>query len=311
MKITRFSERTVEFALSKVDREAGVIRGVKLLGRESKNGREYTDRAMTEAAERYPGVRVYVDHATDEKSKTRGTSALFGRVVSASFDKAKESVFGDIEYLKAHPLADQITEAAERMPQTLGMSHVADGHAKRGASGKVIVESIVSVDSVDVVTTPATTRGFFESETESESTGDFNVDLKELKIDDLKTARPDLVTALNEEFKASAESNDKAKADAAKIASLTEQVETLKAAAAKREREDLVSKKLAEAKITEAAAKELRPLLIEAKDEAAIDVLIKAVKVQAKASPRSAHQLSESASSFNSKEDRLKFLKGA
>src|SRR5205823_5411501 len=45
-----------------VDRDAGVIRGVKVLGRTSRNGREYSDRALAEAARFYEGIGVNLNH---------------------------------------------------------------------------------------------------------------------------------------------------------------------------------------------------------------------------------------------------------
>ena len=45
-----------------VDRRAGIIENVKILGRDSKNGRKYSDQAMHEAAGLYEGLRCNYDH---------------------------------------------------------------------------------------------------------------------------------------------------------------------------------------------------------------------------------------------------------
>ena len=46
----------------KVDREAGVIRDVRILGRESQNGRTYSQHALEQACRLYQNVKVNIDH---------------------------------------------------------------------------------------------------------------------------------------------------------------------------------------------------------------------------------------------------------
>ena len=50
--LTRLIERDERLA-GRVDRSAGLIRGVKILGRHSKNGRTYSENAMRQAVELY------------------------------------------------------------------------------------------------------------------------------------------------------------------------------------------------------------------------------------------------------------------
>jgi hypothetical protein len=147
----------------RVDRERGIIFGVKVIGRESKNGREYSEAALRGAIPMYENTQVFIDH-DDRRSgpSTRKTSDLFGSLRSVRFEDG--AVKADLHFLKSHPLAGQIMEAAERHPNLLGMSHHAEGNvARRG--GKLIVESIGKVHSVDIVTQPATNSGLFEQET--------------------------------------------------------------------------------------------------------------------------------------------------
>ncbi len=46
--MTRLLETSIGESAVRVDREAGVIPGVKILGKISKNGREYSDAAMSD-----------------------------------------------------------------------------------------------------------------------------------------------------------------------------------------------------------------------------------------------------------------------
>ena len=47
----------------RVDRNAGVLRGVKLIGLESKNGRRYRDSALATAVGLYESAKVNVNHS--------------------------------------------------------------------------------------------------------------------------------------------------------------------------------------------------------------------------------------------------------
>lgn len=144
-----------------VDRDAGVIRGVKVLGRTSRNGREYSDRALAEAARFYEGIGVNLNHPDRrETAIERPVEAGFGWL--AAIEVKADGVYGDLHFLKSHPQAAVIVEAAERNPKRFGLSHNAEGRIAR-KEGRNVVESIEKVRSVDVVQNPATNSGLFES----------------------------------------------------------------------------------------------------------------------------------------------------
>lgn len=144
---------------TKVDREAGVIRGVKILGKESKNGRTYSDRAMSDAAKLYEGRKVNIDHMPKNATE-RPFRDVFGEL--RNIRQEADGIYGDLHFLKSHAMAEQVCEAAERFPGQFGLSHDADGKVTRHA-GRLIVESVIAVHSVDLVNTPATNAGLFES----------------------------------------------------------------------------------------------------------------------------------------------------
>lgn len=151
-------------APGKVDRDAGVIRGVKILGKQSRNGREYSEQAMREAAPLYEGMRVNIDHPTKQAIKApRGTLEQWGWLEGVSVRDGE--VFGDLHYLKSHPHTEPLLELAERRPDKFGLSHNADCSGYH-AGNKTIIESVENVRSVDVVQRPATTCGLFEHEEE-------------------------------------------------------------------------------------------------------------------------------------------------
>lgn len=144
-----------------VDRAGGVIRNVKILGKVSKNGREYSDQAMRQAAAFYEGIGVNANHPDKSvPGRSRSVDEAVGWLQNIKV--RSDGVYGDLCVLKSHPLSETIFEAAERKPNRLGLSHNAEGSTvQRG--GKTIVESIKSVRSVDLVQNPATNSSLFES----------------------------------------------------------------------------------------------------------------------------------------------------
>jgi hypothetical protein len=145
----------------KVDRDAGVIHDVLILGRKSRNGRNYSAQAMQKAVSIYESKVVNVGHPprTDPK-KERTFDERFGWL--AGVRESTDGLRGDLHYLKSDPRAEKFCEAAERNPSMFGLSHNAEGRLVRHGS-EVIVEEIQEVRSVDIVSDPATTRTLFES----------------------------------------------------------------------------------------------------------------------------------------------------
>ena len=155
----RLTEQTA-IAPRRVDREAGLIEGVRILGPDSKNGRHYSPRAMAEAARLYEGAPVNVDHPATER-KDRPLAEAFGWIRNVRQEPG--GVYGDLHYLRSHPQAELVAEAAERNPNRIGLSHHAEGTVRMDGQ-RVIVETVERVHSVDLVQTPATNAGLFESE---------------------------------------------------------------------------------------------------------------------------------------------------
>jgi len=144
-----------------VDRESGVIRDVKILGRESKNGRTYSDRALREAAKLYEGIKVNIDHRNrNNPNEERSFDSFIGQLESCHV--VGPDVFGDLNILKSHERSEPVFEAAERFSRQFGLSHDAEGELVQ-SDGKWVVESIDAVFSVDIVSQPATNAGLFES----------------------------------------------------------------------------------------------------------------------------------------------------
>jgi hypothetical protein len=224
----------------RVDRERGIIPGVKLLGTVSKKGREYPKEVMAKALPLYEGMRVNIDHV--DPGQRRSLRDRIGLVKNVTLKE--DGLYGDFHFNPKHPLADQIAWDAENAPQNLGFSHDTRG-GSRNVGGRLVVESIDKVLSVDLVANPATTTGLFEgleemlnqpaspARSDTPTPESHVMNWNDIDLDGLKRNRPELLTALQE----SREKSDE-------LAALQEELKTLKQEKAARELEESITGQL-------------------------------------------------------------------
>jgi hypothetical protein len=185
----------------RVDPQAGVIRGVKILGLASRNGRRYLPAALENAISLYEGAKVNINHPKGAPNAPRDYQERIGVLRNVAFrgEEPAGGLFGDLHYNPRHLLAEQLAWDARHAPENVGLSHnVLAVTARRG--DETVVESIARVQSVDLVADPATTRGLFEQAVASEEGTDAARSkwLAELTIGDLQTHRHDLVATILE-----------------------------------------------------------------------------------------------------------------
>lgn len=173
----------------RVDRTAGVIRGVKLLGLRSKNGRRYQENALAEAVALYEGAKVNINHPKGHPLSPRDYQDRLG-VISGVEYRPQQGLFGDLHFNPKHALSEQLMWDAEHASQNVGLSHNVLARTKRDGD-ETVVEAITKVQSIDLVADPATTQGLFEQESPS-------INWDALTIDSLERHRPDLVRSLRE-----------------------------------------------------------------------------------------------------------------
>jgi len=165
-KRTELNETVYTTTGVRVDRESKVIRSVRVVGLESANGYDYSPKALRDAINRYEGTVVNLDHADRAKpGAERKLLEGFGVLKNVSYQDSSTSpgLYADLHYLDSHPGKEPVLEWAERFPDKFGCSHNAVGAVRKRIKGKPIVEEIQQVRSVDLVRTPATTKGLFES----------------------------------------------------------------------------------------------------------------------------------------------------
>jgi hypothetical protein len=169
----------------RVDREAGIIRGVKLLGLASRNGRRYRESALEGAVSLYEEAKVNINHPKGHPLSPRDYQDRLGVVRGVEF-RAGEGLFGELHFNPKHALSEQLVWDAEHAPQNVGMSHNVLARTSRSGDDTV-VEAITKVQSIDLVADPATTSGLFEQESQTAA-----VSWDQLTLEQLELHRPDL-----------------------------------------------------------------------------------------------------------------------
>ena len=183
----------------RVDRQAGVIRGVKVLGLESRNGRAYLPEALAQAARLYEDAKVNVNHPKGNPAGPRDYQDRIGTIRHATVHPG-EGLFGDFYFNPKHALAEQLMWDAEHAPENVGFSHNVEARVGRRGD-RVVVEAITRVQSVDLVADPATTRGLFESAVAAaDAAADAPAGTTEPPtLDDLQRDHPELVESIRAE----------------------------------------------------------------------------------------------------------------
>jgi hypothetical protein len=147
-----------------VDKQAGVIKNIKILGPISKNGRRYSDKAMREGFHKYENAIVNKNHDR-ENPVDRDVNDRLGQIINVRY-VVGEGIYGDFQLLLSDPISQKVMETAEKMPHTMGFSHYAVCQWK-SVGGVQEAQSIDRVVSVDLVGAPATTEAMHESCMES------------------------------------------------------------------------------------------------------------------------------------------------
>lgn len=160
--ITRLEEQTVVNALedsgaNTIDEINGIIRNVLVCGFDSANKRHYPEATLRRDFAKYENAKVNFDHCAGPRAWDDG-----GGWISNVKPGRDGRPRGDLNIYLTDRRAPKVFEAARRNPKGFGLSHVAMCET-RYEGGIEIVESIQSIESVDIVSDPATVDGLFES----------------------------------------------------------------------------------------------------------------------------------------------------
>lgn len=145
-----------------IDTENSVIRGVKVLGQVSKNGRRYTSECVASALPLYEASKINVNHPQGDPRQPRNYEDRIGHLENPRLD-GNGDLIGDLHFNPKHRLAEQLVWDAQHAPQHLGLSHNVEAKTRMDGS-QVVVDRILNVHGVDLVADPATTNSLFEQD---------------------------------------------------------------------------------------------------------------------------------------------------
>lgn len=154
----------------KVDRDKGIVYGVKVIGLTSPNshgmagadGTVYTPEALRLAAPLYEGIQVYKNHPPrSNPNQERPIEAKIGWLENVRVTES--GLYADLHLLTSDDQAAKIMEAAEKHPAAFGLSHNASAGRSEVKNGRFVIYELADVRSVDLVSEAATVRSLFES----------------------------------------------------------------------------------------------------------------------------------------------------
>lgn len=174
----------------RIDTTNHVIRGVKLIGIESRNPARvlglsesdfgnavdrpyrYSLEGLRQAASLYENAKVYLDHTAfkiDDDGRrvvnagdTQRSNQLLGWVQNVTAHE--DGLYGDLHYLDSHPFAARLVELADRNPKIISLSHEAVFGDPQLIDGRVVLNEITAVERIALISErPGTTNGLFES----------------------------------------------------------------------------------------------------------------------------------------------------
>lgn len=154
----RFEQSPLNKADVRIDRAAGMLYGVRVMGIKSAHGYEYSLDAQRAACPRYEQMPVSLDH--DYACGPMTVEAAWGTLCNPRVDE--RGTVADLRYLKTHVRTEQVLEDAERDVGLFSLSAVTTRVVEQP---KGTIKSFSPV-RVDLVVRGATTKRLFEQNAE-------------------------------------------------------------------------------------------------------------------------------------------------
>jgi hypothetical protein len=194
----RFEQSPLRKADVRIDREAGLLIGVRVMGIKSAHGYEYSLDAQRAACPRYEQMPVGLDH--DYAGGPMTVEAAWGTLCNPRVDE--RGTVADLRYLKTHLRTEQVLEDAERDVGLFSLSAVTSRVIEQP---KGTIKSFSPV-RVDLVVRGATTKRLFEQNAELRAEVSALKELVEVRaeINELKIRQAKYEQALEPQVKVAA-----------------------------------------------------------------------------------------------------------
>lgn len=140
----------------RIDREAGKIYRVKVLGWVSQNGYQYSPDGGKQNYGQYEQMAIGIDH--DYESTPLKVDKTWGVLSQPNWEE--DGIYADMDYLKSHPLTERVLEDLERGTGLFSLSSVNASPVKKG---KVVTSW--NPKRCDLVVRGATTKTLLEQNT--------------------------------------------------------------------------------------------------------------------------------------------------
>jgi len=162
-------KETIESAMKEVtmvDKTNNMIFGICAFKPVSKNNRVYKEKAVETLLGMLDGKKCFRNHGSTIASS--GVEDLIGEHTNPRLHNG--GIYTDLSVLETARYKDLIFDVAKNKPHLCGMSIVARGKFSNemDAEGREQIVDVVSLQSCDLVGSPATTNGCFEEKKEEE-----------------------------------------------------------------------------------------------------------------------------------------------
>lgn len=201
-----------------IDAEKRTVRQRLIAAGESKNGRVYGDEVLQEAAPLFEGRQTFANHPGKAELRDRPERSVLDLTGWLEGVEYKDGALWATRHFARNPAGESVWSLVQSIvegsaPATLlGASINAVGRGRK-ENGKLLVEAITAVNSVDDVTTPAAGGGFFAESDTATLTDEL---LAAMTFEEWYEARPEFVQRVSNEMKTARQ--DKALTEAVALA---------------------------------------------------------------------------------------------
>ena len=215
---TQIIIESLDLSEASIDAEKRTVRQRLIAAGESKNGRVYSDDVLQQAAPLFEGRQTFANHPSKRDLMDRPERSVLDLTGWLEGVEYKDGALWATRHFARNPAGESVWSLVQSIVEgsapasLLGASINAVGRGRKD-NGKLFVEAITAVNSVDDVTTPAAGGGFFAEADAATLTDDL---LQAMTFEEWYESRPEFVERISKEMKTARQ--DKALTEAVALA---------------------------------------------------------------------------------------------